>query len=154
MYVPSANKVFWQKLIFVSDNIYFGVATFTPYSFLRSSTNPVVVIPMVAWQPPMQTLSGWSRPAVIYWWRRMIAWRDKPPWFLTYHFPLYLTEICICYWSREVIGKFFSWVREFHFESKKSWKSEIFFRLSSRGKMVALSDKNWSQIYDKFVTSM
>ena len=71
----------------MSDNIYFGVATFTPYSFLRSSTNPVVVIPMVAWQPPMQTLSGWSRPAVIYWWRRMIAWRDKPPWFLTYHFP-------------------------------------------------------------------
>ena len=55
-------------------------------------------------------------------------------------FLLYLTEIRICYWSREVIGKFFSWVREFHFESKKSWKSEIFSRLSSRGKMVALSD--------------
>ena len=40
----------------------------------------------------------------------------------------------------KVIGKFFSWVREFHFESKKSWKSEISSRLSSRGKMVALSD--------------
>ena len=57
-------------------------------------------------------------------------------------FLLYLTEIRICYWSGESHWKIF--FREFHFESKKSWKREILSRLSSRGKMVAFSDTKTS----------